>query len=120
MKNKALKLSRDFWRALEKRDTSVMRSICDPAVVFVHIGGNCDLEQEMKYFDDGVFMPTDIKIRGQEVKGFGDVEIVLTNCDYGLLLDGKETTHHFEVTEVYQMQREELKLIQFTFTALVN
>ena len=25
----------------------------------------------------------------------------MSDCDYSLLLDGKETTHHFAVTEVY-------------------
>jgi hypothetical protein len=34
-------------------------------------------------------------------------------------MDGKPTTHHFAVTEVYQKREEGLKLIQFTFTALV-
>jgi hypothetical protein len=53
------------------------------------------------------------------VKEFGDAAIVITDCDYGLLLDGAPTTHHFAVTEVYQKQGEEWKLIQFTFTALV-
>lgn len=120
METRMMELSAAFWKALEKRDTAAMRSICDPGIVFVHIGGNCDLEQEMKYFDDGVFMPTEVNIRKQEAREFGEVGIILTNCDYGLLLDGKETTHHFEVTEVYQKQGNGLKLIQFTFTALVN
>ena len=30
-----------------------MRSICDPGIVFVHIGGNCGLEQEMKRLQFG-------------------------------------------------------------------
>ena len=45
--------------------------------------------------------------------------IVLTDCDYSLLLDGKETTHHFMVTEVYAQQAGCWKLCTFSFTALV-
>lgn len=41
------------------------------------------------------------------------------DVDYGLLLDGKPTTHHFATTEVFHKQDGEWKLIQFTFTALV-
>ena len=44
----------------------------------------------------------------------------MTDVDYSLLLGGKETTHHFMTTEVYQNRNGEWKLIQFTFTALVN
>lgn len=43
-----------------------------------------------------------------------------TDCDYGLLLGGKPTTHHFAVTEVYQQRGESWTLISFTFTALIN
>ena len=45
---------------------------------------------------------------------------MLTDCDYGLLLGGSPTTHHFAVTEVYVQKDGDWKLIQFSFTALVN
>ena len=96
-----------------------MRSICDPNCLFVHIGGNCDLDKEMKFFDDKVFLPTDIVIYSQEARVFGDTVIVITDVDYGLLLGGNETTHHFTTTEVFKRE-DEYKLIQFTFTALVH
>ena len=48
---------------------------------------------------------------------YGETGVVITDCDYSLLLDGKETTHHFAVTEVYSLETK--KLVQFTFTALV-
>jgi ketosteroid isomerase-like protein len=119
MKEQIIKVSKKFWKALEAADTATMRAQCDPKCYFVHIGGNCDLDKEMEAFDNKVFQPTEIKLNQQEVKEFGDTAIVITDCDYGLLLDGAPTTHHFAVTEVYQNQGEEWKLIQFTFTALV-
>jgi hypothetical protein len=119
MSSKAIENSKKFWAALEKSDVDTMRSLCDAKCYFVHIGGNCDLDKEMQYFSAGVFQPTEIKLNKQDVKEFGDVEIVLTDVDYGLMLDGKPTTHHFLVTEVYQRQGDNLALIQFTFTALV-
>lgn len=50
---------------------------------------------------------------------FGDTGVVLTDCDYSLLLGGKETTHHFMVTEVYTQDEKRWKLVTFSFTALV-
>jgi ketosteroid isomerase-like protein len=119
MKQQAIEVSKKFWKALEAADAGTMRSLCDPNCYFVHIGGNCDLDREMQAFTDGVFQPTEIVLNQQDASVFGDTAIVITDCDYGLLLDGKPTTHHFAVTEVYQKQEEGLKLIQFTFTALV-
>ena len=111
--------SRLFWSALEKSDTAAMRSVCDPGCFFVHIGGNADLNREMEGFEKKIFQPTEITIHGQEVKSFGDIAVVISDVDYGLLLDNKPTTHHFTTTEVFQKPGEEWKLIQFTFTALV-
>ena len=116
---RAIKQSRLFWDAMEKSDTDTMRSICDPGCFFVHIGGNADLDKEMEGFEKKIFQPTEITIHGQEVKTFGDTAVVISDVDYGLLLGGKPTTHHFTTTEVFKKQNEEWKLIQFTFTALV-
>lgn len=115
MEHKIIDLSKTFWKALEQSDTVAMRSICDPNCYFVHIGGNCGLDEEMQAFDSGVFKPTEIILNKQEVRSFGDIDIVITDCNYGLLLDEKPTTHHFAVTEIYK----NAKLVQFTFTALV-
>ena len=114
-----IKQSRLFWDALEKSDTNTMRAICDPGCFFVHIGGNADLDREMECFEKNIFQPTEIIIHGQEVKSFGDTAVVISDVDYGLLLDNKPTTHHFTTTEVFQKQNEAWKMIQFTFTALV-
>lgn len=96
-----------------------MRQIADPASQFVHIGVTAGLDQEIAFYTEGLFKPTEIKFNDQKVTLFGDTAIVLTDCIYSLLLNDQETSHHFAVTEVY-IQREGLwKLIQFTFTALV-
>ena len=115
MENKCLELSKKFWKATLESDTKVMREICHKDVTFVHIGVNANLEEECKCYDDKIFNPTNVTIHKQEVKEFGNTTIVLTDVDYGLLLNGQETTHHFMTTEVFVDE----KIIQFTFTALV-
>jgi len=66
-----------------------------------------------------LFKPTAVKINSQTVSIFGQTAVVLTDCNYSLLLNGEETTHHFMVTEVYSKNNDEWNLIQFTFTALI-
>ena len=109
MKEQVLKQSQTFWNGLEQADTAVMRSVCDNKCFFVHIGGNCDLDREMEAFEKKVFQPTEIVLHSQETRVFGDVAIVIS-----------DTTHHFTTTEVFQLQNDEWKMIQFTITALVH
>ena len=120
MKEQVLKQSLVFWKGLEKADTAVMRSVCDEKCFFVHIGVNCDLDREMDAFEKKVFQPTKIVLHSQEARDFGSVAIVISDVDYGLLLGGQPTTHHFTTTEVFQKQGADWKMIQFTFTALVH
>ena len=117
--SQVLEQSQKFWKGLEAANVEQMRSVCDPKCYFVHIGGNCDLDKEMQAFADKVFQPTEVVLNKQEEKNFGNTSIVVSDVNYGLLLDGKPTTHHFATTEVFQKQGEQWKLIQFTFTALV-
>ncbi len=119
MKEKVLELSKKFWTAMENADEAGMRAVADPECNFVHIGVTCKLDEEVRCYTDKIFIPTEIKINSQTVDIFDNTAIVITDCNYGLLLDGKPTTHHFAVTEVYVNREESWRLVSFTFTALV-
>ena len=96
-----------------------MRACAEPNCNFVHIGITCKLDKEIEFYTSGAFQPTDITFHGKRAEVFGATGVVLTDCDYSLLLDGKETTHHFMVTEVYAQREGSWKLCTFSFTALV-
>ncbi len=114
-----LEQSGKFWNALEAADTEGMRAVAAPSCMFVHIGATCGLEEEMRCFTDKVFVPTGVKINSQTTNVYGDAAVVITDCNYALLLNNEETTHHFAVTEVYVRMDGAWKLVQFSFTALV-
>ena len=119
MKERILETSKKFWEAMETADEAGMRAIADPQCNFVHIGITCKLDEEIKFYTDGIFQPTEIRFNGQKADVFGDTGVVITDCNYGLVLNGQPTTHHFAVTEVYAKQQNEWKLVTFSFTALI-
>lgn len=119
MEQELLTLSRSFWDAMERADGDKMREIAHPECNFVHIGITCGLDQEVEFYTSGTFQPTEIQFHDQQARVYGETAVVLTDCDYSLLLDGKETTHHFAVTEVYAKGEAGWKLVNFSFTALV-
>ena len=119
MKDELLTLSQKFWDAMEHADEAGMRDCADSECNFIHIGVTCKLDKEIGFYTSGAFQPTDITFLGKTAEVFGSTGVVLTDCDYSLLLDGKETTHHFMVTEVYAQGETGWKLVTFSFTALV-
>lgn len=118
--NKVIETSQKFWTAMENADENGMREIADEKCTFVHIGMTCELDEEIGYYTNGVFKPTSIVFHGRTVKIFGSTAVVIIDCDYSLRIGMSATTHHFAVTEVYESQNEDWKLIQFSFTALVS
>ena len=114
-----LEQSGKFWDALEAADTEGMRAIAAPSCMFVHIGVTCGLDEEMRCFTDRIFIPTGVKINSQATNVYGDAAVVITDCNYTLLLNNEETSHHFAVTEVYVRMDGAWKLVQLSFTALV-
>ena len=119
MDEKLLEISKQFWDAMEHADEAGMLKYADTHCNFVHIGVTCKLDKEIEFYTSGAFQPTDITFHNKTVDVFGSTGVVLTDCDYTLLLNGQETTHHFMVTEVYNKTAEEWKLVTFSFTALV-
>ncbi|MCC8102680.1 MAG: nuclear transport factor 2 family protein [Clostridiales bacterium] len=119
MKEKLLEISKTFWNAMEHADEDGMRRIADAGCTFVHIGITCGLDQEIEFYTNGTFQPTEIRFNSQVANLYGDTGIVITDCNYGLLLDGKATSHHFAVTEVYVRREKNWSLVSVSFTALV-
>ena len=119
MKETVLAASRAFWDAMEHADGAGMRAIAHPDCNFVHIGITCKLDREIEFYTTGMFQPTELRINSQQVDLFGYTAVVITDCNYGLLLNGEATTHHFAVTEVYNRMDGDWKLVTFSFTALV-
>ena len=108
-----------FWKAMETANEAGMREHAVEDCTFVHIGITCRLDQEIRFYTDGIFRPTELVFHNKEARVYGDTAVVITDCDYGLLLDGKPTTHHFAVSETYTKMDHAWKLVQFSFTALV-
>lgn len=115
-KETILQASKQFWDAMEKADEAGMRAIAHPDCRFVHIGITCGLDKEIAFYTNKEFQPTSVVIHSQDCQIFDSTVVVITDCDYALLLNGEETSHHFSVTEVYDSSN---KLVQFSFTALV-
>ena len=115
MNKTLLDISRQFWEAMEHADEVGMRACAHPDCNFVHIGITCKLDKEIEFYTSGAFQPTNITFHSQKAELFGDTGVVLTDCDYSLLLGGKETTHHFMVTEVYTQDEKRWKLVTFSF-----
>ena len=119
MKNQVINVSDKFWKAMEAANAEGMRSVAVPDCTFVHIGVTCQLEKEIEFYTKGLFKPTELVFHSKDARVYGDTAIVITDCDYGLLLGGNPTTHHFAVTEAYGLIEGEWKLVQFSFTALI-
>mgnify|MGYP000461892698 CR=1 FL=1 len=120
MNETLLDISRQFWEAMEHADEWG----CEPVLILTAtlsiLASPANWDKGKSNFTPvGPFNLRILPSTVQKAELFGDTGVVLTDCDYSLLLDGKETTHHFMVTEVYTQDEKRWKLVTFSFTALV-
>ena len=86
MKEQVLEVSKAFWTAMEAADEAGMRKYADKDCMFTHIGITAGLDKEIEFYTSGAFQPTNITFHNREVHMHGNTAIVLTDCDYALLL----------------------------------
>lgn len=76
-----------------KSDEVGMRALSLEDCTFVYIGITCKLDKEIEFYTSGAFKPTKLVFHSKDARIYENAAVVITDCDYGLLLDGKPTTH---------------------------
>ena len=78
-----------------------------PTAIFVHIGVTCKLDKgKSRVYTSGAFQPLDVTFHNKTVDVFGSTGVVLTDCDYTLLLNGQGDHSSLMVTESITKRRK--------------
>lgn len=86
--------------------------------IWLYIGETCRLDKAISFYTKKIFKPFEVILNIQTVNIYGNIAIVITDCNYTLLLNKKETIHHFAVTEVFVNESNKWSLVQIAFTSL--
>ena len=120
IRDDVLALSRDKWQWMADKDADRLAELFHPQAKFVHMGGTWGKDREVEIIRSGGIHYKQADVHETSVDLIDDTAIVLSNITLLAVVGGNEVTNPFEVTEVYKYLDGEWKLLNLSFTRLMN
>ena len=104
---------------MSERKVDTLDTLFHDKAVFVHMGGNMTKEHELNVIKSGGIHYKKADIHEVSVNIIDTTAILLNRITLLAVVDGKEVTNPFTVTEVYVQQGGSWKLASMSFTKLL-
>jgi hypothetical protein len=102
-----ISLSKQKWDWMSAQDVAPLDALFNEVAVFVHMGATFSKEEKLDVIKTGYIHDRDVDIKDVSVRFIWTAAIVLTTLQLGFVVDGKEVTNPFVVTEVYVREADE-------------
>ena len=119
LEQEVIKLSKEKWCWMSERKVDTLDTLFHDKSVFVHMGGNMTKEHELNVIKSGGIHYKKADIHEVSVNIIDTTAILLNRITLLAVVDGKEVTNPFTVTEVYVQQDGSWKLASMSFTKLL-
>ncbi len=119
LEQEVIDLSKEKWCWMSERKVDTLDTLFHDKAVFVHMGGNMTKEHELNVIKSGGIHYKKADIHEVSVNIIDTTAILLNRITLLAVVDGKEVTNPFTVTEVYVQQAGSWKLASMSFTKLL-
>lgn len=113
-----LKLSKDKWQWMANKDVNKLEKLFDEKSKFVHMSGTWKKEEELEIIKTGSIWYKNTIIHDSAIELFGSSAIVWNRITLEAIVRENEAKNEFTVTEVYQKNGSDWKLLALTFSSV--
>ena len=113
-----IQLSKDKWQWMADKDVSKLEPLFHDKAKFVHMGGTWKKSEELDIIKSGSiwYKQTDVHdVAAEVVENTG---LVWSRITLHAMVRGSEAVTEFTVTEAYQRQGNDWKLLTLTFSSV--
>ena len=113
-----IQLSKSKWQWMADKDVAKLEPLFHDRSKFVHMGGTWKKAEELDIIKTGRiwYKQTDVHDVAAEV--FDNTVIVWSRITLHAVLGGNDVVTEFTVTEIYQRQDKDWKLLDLTFSSV--
>ena len=115
---KVLEVSNQIWHAIQNEQTDVLVDLVHQDAMFVHMGVTLSRDSEIEVIKKRGIVYQTIDFQEYTVKKIDSTVIVLNKLRLTAIVNGKEVTNPFVVTEVYTNTGEVFKLASMSYTRI--
>ena len=113
-----IQLSKDKWQWMADKNVDKLESLFDNKSKFVHMSGTWKKDEELDIIKTGRIWYKNAKVHDVAVEIFKKTAIVWNRITLEAIVRGTEVATEFTVTEVYQKQGKNWKLLALTFSSV--
>lgn len=113
-----LQISKDKWQWMANKDVDKLKNLFDDKAKFVHMSGTWKKDEELEIIKSGSIWYKDAQVHDSAVEISGETAIVWNRITLVAIVRGSEVKTEFTVTEVYQKQKKDWKMLALTFSSV--
>ncbi len=111
-------LSKAKWEWMADKDIDKLSTLFHDKSKFVHMSGSWKKDRELEIIESGSIWYKNAEVHDVAVEMFDDTAIVWNRITLQAVVRGNEVSNEFTVTEIYQTQNGEWKLLDLTFSSV--
>src|SRR5690606_4437497 len=105
------KLSMDKWEWMADKDVAKLEKLFDKKAKFVHMSGTWTTERELEIIETGSIWYKKATVHDSAVELFENTAVVWNRITLESIVRGNDAKVEFTVTEVYQKQGDDWKML---------
>ena len=113
-----IQLSMDKWQWMSDKDVDKLEKLFDAKAKFVHMSGTWKKDEELDIIKTGRIWYKKATVKDTAVEIVGNAAIVWNRITLDAIVREQVAVTEFTVTEVYQKQGNDWKMLALTFSSV--
>ncbi|WKL45192.1 nuclear transport factor 2 family protein [Flavobacterium sp. ZE23DGlu08] len=118
IEQEVIQLSKQKWEWMADKNITKLEPLFDNKSKFVHMSGTWKKDEELDIIKTGRIWYKNAKIHDLAIETFGKTAILWNRITLEAIVRGSEVVTEFTVTETYQKQGKDWKLLALTFSSV--
>lgn len=111
-------LSADKWQWMADKEVDKLAELFDDSAKFVHMSGSWKKDRELEIIKTGSIWYKKADVHDVAVEVSGNTAVLWNRITLEAFVRGNTVSNEFTVTEVYQRQGSDWKMLAFTFSSV--
>lgn len=113
-----IKISMDKWQWMADKDIAKLTPLFHPQAKFVHMSGTWNTARELEIIETGSIWYKKADVKDTAIEIVGNTAIVWNRITLTANVRGNDVVTEFTVTEVYQKEGTDWKMLALTFSSV--
>jgi len=113
-----IQLSMDKWQWISDKDVDKLEKLFDAKAKFVHMSGTWKKDEELDIIKTGRIWYKKATVKDTAIEIVGNTAIVWNRITLDAIVREQVAVTEFTVTEVYQKQENDWKMLALTFSSV--